>query len=316
MHGTARLTPAGRRTLVMRIASGRPVAHVAAEMGVARQTGYKWWRRWLAEGDAGLFDRPSRPHRSPRRTPAGVVRRIERLRRREKLGPARIAYRLGMAASTVYRVLCRLQLQRLTWIDRPTGRTIRRFEHPHPGDLVHMDIKKLGRIPPGGGWRIHGRGRDGHGGHSRLGYGYVHAAVDDHSRLAYCEVLDNERAVTVAAFWARAVAWFHARGVTVRAVLTDNGSAYRSQLFSELCASLGIRTRRTRPYRPQTNGKVERFNRTLLEEWAYVRPYRSEAARVAALAPWLHRYNHHRGHAALGGLPPAARVTNLTGDHS
>ena len=173
MHRNAKLTPAGRRILVERIQSGRPAAHVAAEMGVARKTAYKWWQRWLAEGEAGLQDRSSRPQRSPARVPARLERRIERLRRRRKLGPARIAWRLRMAPSTVYRVLCRLGLNRLSWLDRPTGRVIRRrYEHPRPGDLLHMDVKKLGRIPPGGGWRVHGRGRDRHHGHSRVGYAY------------------------------------------------------------------------------------------------------------------------------------------------
>ena len=308
LHRNAKLTPAGRRLLVDRIASGRPVAHVAAEMGVARQTAHRWWRRFVAEGESGLQDRSCRPRRSPRRTPRALERRIERLRRRQKLGPVRIGYRLGLAASTVYRVLCRLGLQRLSWLDRPTGRVIRRYEHLHPGDLLHMDIKKLGRIPPGGGWRAHGRGRA--GARQRVGYAYIHSAVDDHSRLAYSEVLADERAVTVVAFWRRALAWFADRGVTAQAVLTDNGSAYRSADFARACLAAGIRHRRTRPYRPQTNGKVERFNRTLLEEWAYVRVYRSEQARTAALARWLHHYNHHRGHTALGGLPPVSRVTN------
>ena len=308
LHRNAKLTPAGRRLLVDRIASGRPVAHVAAEMGVARQTAHRWWRRFVAEGESGLQDRSCRPRRSPRRTPRALERRIERLRRRQKLGPVRIGYRLGLAASTVYRVLCRLGLQRLSWLDRPTGRVIRRYEHLHPGDLLHMDIKKLGRIPPGGGWLAHGRGRA--GARQRVGYAYIHSAVDDHSRLAYSEVLADERAVTVVAFWRRALAWFADRGVTAQAVLTDNGSAYRSADFARACLAAGIRHRRTRPYRPQTNGKVERFNRTLLEEWAYVRVYRSEQARTAALARWLHHYNHHRGHTALGGLPPVSRVTN------
>ena len=233
MHRNAKLTPAGRRILVDRIASGRPAAHVAAEMGVARKTGYKWWRRWLAEGEAGLQDRSSRPRRSPTRVPARVERKIERLRRRRKLGPMRIGWRLGLASSTVYRVLCRLRLNRLAWLDRPTGRVIRRlYEHPRPGDLLHIDVKKLGRIPPGGGWRAHGRGRDGHGGHSRVGYAYIHSAVDDHSRVAYSEVLADERAVTAVAFWQRARSWFAERGVSVRAVLTDNGSCYRSADFA------------------------------------------------------------------------------------
>ena len=177
MHRNAKLTPAGRRILVERIASGRPAAHVAAEMGVARKTAYKWWQRWLAEGEAGLQDRSSRPQRSPTRVPTRLERRIERLRHRRKLGPARIAWRLRMAPSTVYRVLCRLGLNRLSWLDRPTGRVIRRrYEHPRPGDLLHMDVKKLGRIPPGGGWRVHGRGRDRHHGHSRVGFAYIHSS--------------------------------------------------------------------------------------------------------------------------------------------
>ena len=316
MHRNAKLTPAGRKIVVERIAAGRPVAHVAAEMGVARKTAYGWWHRWLEEGDPGLQDRSCRPHRLPRKTPASVEHEIAELRRRRKLGPARIAHQLGMPSSTVYRVLCRLHLNRLAWMDRPTGRMIRRFEHERPGDLVHMDIKKLGRIPEGGGWRAHGRGRDGHHGHSRVGYGYVHSVVDDHSRAAYVEVLADERRDTVIAFWARALAWLHDRGITVCAVLTDNGPAYRSRDFAAACVAAGVRHRRTRPRRPQTNGKVERFNRTLLEEWAYVRSYRSDTARTAALAEWLHIYNHHRGHTALGGRPPMSRVTNLPAHYS
>lgn len=309
MHPNAKLTPAGRLLLVERIATGRPIAHVAAEMGIARQTATRWWRRWNEEGEGGLLDRSSRPHHSPSRCSARQERLVERLRRREKLGPVRIGYRLGMAASTVYRVLRRLGLQRLAWLDRPSGMVIRRYEHAHPGDLLHMDIKKLGRIPPGGGWRAHGRGKA--SGKRRVGYAYIHSVVDDHSRLAYSEVLADEQATTTVAFFGRAVVWFAARKVDIHAVLTDNGSAYRSTRFADACRTLGIRHRRTRPYRPQTNGKVERFNRTLLEEWAYVRVYRSESARTRALDRWLHRYNHHRCHTALGGLSPISRVTNL-----
>ncbi len=314
MHPNAKLTPAGRALLVERIAAGRPVAHVAAEMGVSRQTAYRWWRRFLAEGAGGLIDRCCRPRRSPARTPRVVERRIERLRRRLKLGPVRIACRLGLAPSTVYRVLCRLGLQRLRWLDRPTGRVVRRYEHPHPGDLVHMDVKKLGRIPAGGGWKAHGRGQAGV--RQRVGYAFVHSAVDDCSRLAYSEVLGDERAETAVGFWDRAQAWFAERGVVVRAVLTDNGAAYRSAGFARLCSEATVAHRFTRPYRPQTNGKVERFHRTLLEEWAYVRVYRSEQARTQALARWLHQYNHHRGHTALGGLPPVSRVTNLPAQYT
>ena len=313
MHPNAKLTPAGRRLLVQRIAAGRPIAHVAAEMGVARQTASRWWHRWQHEGAPGLHDRPSRPRRSPGRCSARQEHRVERLRRREKLGPARIGHRLGMAASTVYRVLRRRGLHRLTWMDRPSGQVIRRYEHAQPGELVHMDIKKLGRIPDGGGWRIHGRGNVPE---RRVGYAYIHSVVDDHSRLAYSEVLGDERGATATAFWERAVAWFTAHGVSIRAVLTDNGAAYCSSLFARTCAARGIRHRRTRPYTPRTNGKVERFNRTLLDEWAYVRAYTSEDARTAALDRWLHHYNHHRGHTALGGLPPVCRVTNLPASHT
>ncbi len=285
-------------------------------MGVARQTAAKWWRRWQAEGMRGLEDRSSRPQHCPRRVPKQLEKRIAQLRRRRKLGPVRIAWELGIASSTVYRVLCRLGLNRLSWLDRPSGQVIRRYEHPQPGDLIHMDIKKLGRIPRGGGWRAHGRGRDGHHGHSRVGYAYVHSAIDDHSRVAYSEVLGDERAATVVGFWQRACAWFSARGITIHAVLTDNGSAYRSRDFAQACRAGGIRHRRTQPYRPQTNGKVERLNRTLLEEWAYVRVYHSEQTRTAALASWLHTYNHHRRHTALGGHPPLSRVNNLPAHHS
>ncbi|MCK9485368.1 MAG: IS481 family transposase [Dehalococcoidia bacterium] len=314
MHANAKLTAAGRLLLVQRIATGRPIAHVAREMGVARQTASRWWQRWLAEGESGLHDRSSRPRRSPRRTPHAVERRIERLRRRLKLGPVRIAYRLGLAPSTVYRVLRRLGLHRLAWLDRPTGRVIRRYERAHPGELVHVDIKKLGRIPAGGGWKVHGRGRAGR--RQRVGYAYIHSAVDDHSRLAYSEVLGDERAATAVGFWGRAQAWFAERGIAVQAVLTDNGSAYRSTDFARLCAEAGVHHRFTRPYRPQTNGKVERFNRTLLEEWAYVRVYRSEQSRTQVFRRWLHQYNHHRRHTALGGLPPVSRVTNLMAQYS
>jgi transposase InsO family protein len=236
------------------------------------------------------------------------------LRRRERLGPARIATRLGLPASTVYRVLVRYQMNRLGWLERPIGRPIRRYEHPRPGDLVHLDVKKLGRIPSGGGHRVHGRA-DGvanrRADRSAGGYDYLHAAVDDHSRLAYVELLGDERAQTCARFWRRAHRWFAVHGVSVQRVLTDNGVGYRSRLFGAALADTGVCHQRTRPYRPQTNGKVERFNRTLLEEWAYRRLYRSNAARDRALQPWVHRYNHHRAHTALSGRPPISRVNNL-----
>jgi transposase InsO family protein len=310
------LTLWGRQELVRRVLAGTPVAHVAEAMNVSRPTAYKWWRRYEAEPDGEWWlDASSRPHSSPTQTRQVLEDRIVRLRRRHKLGPLRIAHRLDVPASTVYRVLRRRHLNRLAWMDRPTGRVIRRYEHPNPGDLIHVDIKKLGKIPPGGGWRVHGRqARPGR--HRRVGYAYIHTAIDDHSRLAYSEIHDDETATTATEFWARAHAFYAAHGITVGAVLTDNGSCYRSRLFNAELAATGTTHRFCRPYRPQTNGKVERFNRTLLDEWAYVRPYRSEGERRRRLDKWLHLYNHHRSHTSLGGLTPADRVNNLPAHYS
>jgi hypothetical protein len=211
-------------------------------------------------------------------------------------------------------VLCRRGLNRLAWMDRPTGQVIRRIHTDRPGELVHIDVKKLGRIPAGGGWRVHGKGNDRTKGHGRVGYDFIHSAIDAHSRLAYSEILPNQNGVTSAGFWNRAERWFADQGVIVDAVLTDNANAYMKS-FAFRDALHGIEHRHIRPYRPQTNGKVERFNRTLLDEWAYVRVYRSNAARTTALDRWLHLYNHHRGHTSLGGEPPISR-TNLAGQHS
>jgi len=314
VHANARLTPAGRKILVSRIESGRPVAHVAAEMGVSRKTADRWWRRWQLEGDDGLVDHSSRPRRCPKQTPASLERRIVRLRTRRKLGPARIASIVGMPPSTVHRVLCRHGLNRLAWMDRPTGRVIRRIHTDRPGELVHIDVKKLGRIPPGGGWRAHGRGNVVHHAKNRVGYDYIHSAIDAHSRLAYSEIHRDERGPTCAEFCTRAQQFFATQGITIEAVLTDNARNYTTSHAFQTALD-GIEHRRIRAHRPQTNGKVERFNRTLLDEWAYVRVYRSNAARTQALDRWLHLYNHHRGHTALGGDPPIAHATNLTGQH-
>ena len=321
MHANARLTPIGRLTLCLRIQGGRPVAHVAPEMGISRATGYKWWRRFCEEGVEGLADRSSRPHRCPHRTAPTLEAQIAELRSELKLGPARIGYRLGIAPSTVHRVLVRLGLNRLAWMDRPTGRVIRRYERERPGELIHVDVKKLGRIPDGGGWKMLGRqagmknnyAANGEG-PRQGGYGFIHSALDDHSRLAYSEILGDERKETAVEFWQRARAWFAEYGIEVQEVLTDNGSCYRSGTFK---AALGdITHRRTRPYRPQTNGKVERFNRTMLEEWAYVRPYTSESERFKAFERFMHLYNHHRSHTALGGKAPISRVDNLAGHYT
>ncbi|WP_121192530.1 IS481 family transposase [Motilibacter peucedani] len=312
----------GRWLLVQRVLEGRPVAHVAAGLGVSRATGYKWWRRWREEGVAGLQSRSSRPRTSPRRTSAEVEEQVLALRRERRLGPARIAGIVGLPASTVHRVLTRHGVPRLAWLDRPSGTPIR-YERDEPGDLVHVDIKKLGKLRDGGGWQAHGRGSAAdlaaHRARSagqRVGHEYVHSAVDDHSRLAYCEVLPDEQAATAVAFWSRAQAFFTAHGITVRRVLTDNGACYRSHLWAAALRSAGITHKRTRPYRPQTNGKVERLNRTLLTEWAYREVFTSNQERTAALSSWLHNYNHHRAHTALEVKPPVSRVNNLPGHYS
>jgi len=316
MHRNAPLTPQGRLLLCQRIEAGWPVAHAAAAMGMSRDRAYVWWRRYCDEGVAGLEDRSSRPRRSPAITKPARERRVIALRRNHGLGPARIGGIVGMPASTVHRVLVRHGLNRLDHLDRVTRTPVRRIEMSRPGELVHLDVKKLGRIPKGGGWRIHGRATVS-GKHSnkarKIGYAYVHSAVDGYSRLAYSEVLANEQAVTAIAFWHRAEAFFADHGITIERVLTDNGSCYRSRVFND---ALGDITHTfTRPFRPATNGKVERFNRTLLVEWAYARPWTSDGQRTRGLTTWLHRYNHHRHHTAIGG-PPVHRVSNLAGHYS
>ena len=310
-HPNARLAPAGRKILVDRIAAGMPVAHAAEMMGISRQTAHRWWRRYRQLGEAGLHDRPSVPRRSPHRTDPALERRVVKLRRRHGWGPAVIAHHVGLPASTCWRILKRHGISRMRDLDPPTRRRIRRYEHDRPGSLVHVDIKKIGRIPDGGGWRAHGKAatsRD----RQHVGYEYVHAAVDDHSRLAYAEVLPSENAAACAAFWRRAARFFADHGIVVERVMTDNAFAYvRSRDFAQALAETGVRRHvRTRPWRPQTNGKVERFNQTLKREWAYQRIYTSTAARTARLDRWLHEYNHHRFHHAVHG-PPITRVNNV-----
>jgi transposase InsO family protein len=316
---------------------GGTLRQTAERFQVSTTTVIRWstrYRQVLAAGRmprvADMGDRSSRPHRSPTRTRRPIEARIKHLRTKKKLGPVQIAGRTGVPASTVHAVLVRLGLNRLDHIDRATGEPIRRYEKASPGELVHVDIKRLGIVPPGGGWRIHGRGQapnrggkeranalaHARRGRGRIGYAYVHSAVDDHSRLAYSEVLDDETGATAAGFWLRAEAFFRSHNITVLEVLTDNGSAYRSRDFAHALAASCTRHRRTRPYRPQTNGKVERYNRTLLEGWAYAKAYRSESARRAALTNWLHTYNHHRPHTALGGRAPITRLTNVPGQNT
>ncbi|MFJ6908600.1 IS481 family transposase, partial [Streptomyces griseoluteus] len=315
-HRNARLTIHGRRLLIERVRTGRPVAHVAAEMGISRVTAHKWVRRWRAEGEPGLHDRSSRPRTTPHRTPATVEDQVRRLRQDRKLGPARIGPILGLPASTVHRILVRHGLHRLAFLDRPTGQLIRRYEREKPGELIHVDVKKLGRIPDGGGHKVLGR-QAGRATRSGMGFDYIHSAVDDHTRLAYSEIHGDEKAATCAAFLRRAAAFFLAHGIDqVERVLTDNAWPYRKSFaWQQALADLGARGKLTRAYRPQTNGKVERFNRTLLDEWAYRRPYTSNTERTAALADFLHTYNHHRCHTALDGHPPISRVNNPAGQY-
>lgn len=317
MHRNAPLTPEGRLRLCLRIEDGWTVAAAAESMNIARQTAHKWWRRYQDEGAAGLEDRSSRPRSCPHQTPVRVERRIVALRQSRKLGPARLSGIVGVPASTVHRVLVRHGVNRLRWMDRPTGRVIRRIETSRCGELVHIDVKKLARVPDGGGHKKLGRTTEARRlqRRGRAGYAHIHTAIDAYSRLAYSEFAGVETAQNCVGFLDRAVAWFAEQGITIERILTDNGTGYRSHAWADRCAELGIVHTRTRAYSPATNGKVERFNRTLLDEWAYARFWRSDAARARTLDRFLHRYNHHRHHTAIGG-PPASRVTNLAGHNS
>ncbi|MDX6230856.1 MAG: hypothetical protein QOI76_4246 [Frankiales bacterium] len=323
-HANAPLTVEGRRRFCERIDAGRPKAHVSAELGLSRQCVTKWYQRWLEDGEDGLVDRSSQPHGSPRRTSAAVTSRIEALRRERKLGPDRIAAELAadgvtISGSGVHGVLVRLGISRLRDLDRPTGERLRRprYERATPGELIHVDVKKLGKIRPGGGWRVHGRGsaqdkakpRTAAG---RVGYDYVHVAVDDHTRLSYVEVLPDEKGTTCAGFLTRAGEFFAGYGIRVQRVMSDNAFCYRhSTAFHTVVADLGAVQKFIKPHCPWTNGKAERFNQTLAYEWAYASAFNSSEHRTEALQQWLHGYNHHRPHSALGGHPPISRVTNV-----
>jgi transposase InsO family protein len=328
-HANAALTVRARLRLARLIVEGGwSPARAAERYDVSWRTAAKWAARYRAEGETGMHDRSSRPHRQPNRTPAPVVRKIVHLRRTRRLGPVPIADQLGLAASTVHAVLTRRRLNRLSHLERGTGEPTRRYEHHQPGDMLHVDVKKLGNVPDGGGWRYLGRAqgrknRAATAGAERskyrnpiLGTAFVHTVIDDHSRVAYAEIHDDETAVTATAVLRRAVTWFAQRGVTVHRVLSDNGSAYKSRLWTTTCAELGVTVKKTRPYRPQTNGKIERFHRTLADGWAFAKLYTSEKARRAALPAFLHDYNHHRPHTAIGKLAPITRLNNLTGHHN
>jgi transposase InsO family protein len=315
-HRNARLTHFGRLLLVQRITElGWPPAQAAQAMGVSRATAYKWLGRYRAHGPAGLADRSSRPHRCPHALSAAQVRRVLTARRRHRQGPHRLAWRLGMARSTIYGVLRRHGMSRLAHTDRASGVVVR-YQREHPGELVHIDVKKLGRIPDGGGHRAHGRATASRG--RGIGYDYIHSAVDDRSRVAFSQILADESAATAALFLLEAASFFADHGVMIERVLTDNAKAYaQSILFADTAAALGITLKRTRRYRPQTNGKVERFNKTLLDEWAYARLYRSNTERRRAFHRWLRSYNHRRPHTSLNGLTPmAVLVNNPHGKHS
>jgi transposase InsO family protein len=308
-HRNAPLTETGRLRLARCVVEdGWPVRRAAERFQVSRTTAARWAARYRQSGAAGMADRSSRPHRCPSQLPARTERRIIKLRVARRLGPARIAWALQLNPSTVHQVLRRYGCPRLAHLDRAAKIPVRRYERDRPGELIHVDVKKLGNIPDGGGHRVHGQqagrrsrqatatpaGRTRHG-NPILGYGYLHTALDDHSRLAYTEILPDERKDTAAAFLHRAHAWYTSHGITIERVISDNGSCYRSKLWTLTCDQLGITPRRARPYRPQTNGKVERFHRTLADEWAYAQPYRPENERRRALPDWLHTYNNHRG---------------------
>jgi transposase InsO family protein len=297
---------------------GWTIEATADRFQVDAKTVRKWRDRYLSEGAPGLMDRSSRPHRSPNATPPRMVRRVLHLRRKQRWGADHIAHEVGLAASTVQRICRDGGLGRLDRGDRATAGPVRRYQRDQPGELIHVDVKKLAAIPPGGGWRSRGRGYENEGSVSRLvGYRYLHTALDDRSRLVYSEILDNEQAATAAAFWRRAAAWFNQQGVVCERVITDNGSCYRSGLWHRACAETDTTVKKTRPRRPQTNGKVERYHRILLEEWAYIRPWTSEAQRHAGYQRFVHFYNHHRSHGALGWATPASIARdNLPDEHT
>ena len=311
VHQNAKNTPRGRRSMIQRLAEGWTILAVAAAFDVDPKTVRKWRARFLAEGEAGLADRSSRPHRSPTRLGEAAQGEILALRRQRLSGPA-IARRLGRPVATVGLVLRRRGLGRLSTLD-PKPELVR-YQRERPGELIHIDIKKLGRID-GVGHRITGdRTRRARG----IGWDFLHVCVDDASRLAYTEILPDERKESAVGFLKRALAWFATLGVAVERVMTDNGSAYRSHRFRDACETARVKHKRTRPYTPRTNGKAERFIQTSIREWAYRQAFTSSAQRAAAMRPWLHAYNRHRPHSALGGSPPFTRLTrdNLLGNDS
>jgi transposase InsO family protein len=313
-HPRSKLTVFGRRLLVTRVKEGWPAAHVAEQLGVSRATAYKWVNRYRAEGEAGLADRSSRPLRSPRRLSAEVEAAVLTARAEWRYGPDRLGPILRMPPSTVHRVLVRHHASRMRDADRVTLAPVR-YEACHPGALVHQDHKKLGRIPDGGGWRALGRELAPHSSHNRVGYEHLEVVIDDASRYAVVVPVADETTASSIAALQTAVAEFARIGIRVERVLTDNGTNYKHQ-FDAAAERLGIRHKRTRPRRPQTNGKAERLIKTLIHEWAYARLYTTNRERVDALPVFVDFYNRRRPHTALGGRSPLDAVNNVSGDHT
>jgi transposase InsO family protein len=337
-HANAALTPIQRSRIGKLVVDDCwPVAHAAIYFHVSWRTAKRWADRYAAMGKEGMQDRSSRPHSSPNRTPQLLVRKVVHLRWKQRLGPVAIGAKLSMPASTVHAVLTRCRLNRLRHVDIRTREPVRRYEHEKPGAMIHVDVKKIGNIPDGGGWRFVGRqqglknrsatakrtGRRGTAGDLTVGTAFVHTVIDDHSRVAYAEIHRDEKAETAVGVLKRAASWFNARGVTVERVLSDNGSAYKSHLWRDTCAELGITPKKTRPYRPQTNGKIERFHRTLAEGWAFARHYNSESARRNALPAWsrsprnrpgttmLHMWTTRLGGSPVRSVPGAGAPRSL-----
>jgi transposase InsO family protein len=317
-HPNASLTPRGRRKMVrVVIEYGWTIEAAAERFQVDAKTVTKWRDRFLTEGETGLYDRSSRPKTSPNETPPECRRRIIELRKQRRWGATHIGHEVGRAGSTVQRILVAEGLGRLDSGDRATAEPIIRYQRDRPGELVHVDVKKLAGIPDGGGWRIHGRGHAPTVKRSTIGYRFLHSALDDRTRIVYSEIHSNEQAITAVAFWNRANAYFNTLGITVERVLSDNGSCYRSRLWRTTLQDHAITPKFTRPYRPQTNGKVERFHRILLEEWAYIRDWNSDLERSGHYEHFVHFYNHHRAHGALGWSTPMSTLKdNLPGHHN
>ena len=314
-HPRPRLSVFSRQLLVSRVQAGWPAAHVAEQLGISRATAYKWVRRYHAEGEAGLLDRSSRPHRSPRRTSDEREAEILAARAEWRYGPDRLGPLLGLPPSTVHRVLARRGFSRLQDADRVTAAPVR-YVACHPGALLHQDHKKLGRIPDGGGWRVLGRSRNGLGIHSNAGYEHLEVVIDDASRYTVVVPVPDDTAASAVHGLEIAAAEFARLGIRIERVLTDNGSGYRSKAYGDTLAGLGARHKRTRPYRPQTNGKAERVIQTLIREWAYGRAYVTNQEREDALPVFVDFYNRRRPHTALGGRSPLDAVNNVPGDHN